>query len=149
MGDFGLPPESSLYHAPLTIKEIAILQDMSSKVLHPILVFRNLNHRLVKRTVGLGCRNLDETIILRYKMWLLPVFAVFTIRHLSQIFQNICVCFHCKQVNCQCQSMTVYQFALYAQLFKTLLFGKKWESYSPLFRGACVVEEARRIADED
>ena len=59
-------------------------------------------------------------------MWLLPVFAVFTIRHLSRIFPNLCFCLHCKQMNCQCRSMTVYQFALYAQLFKTLFFGKKW-----------------------
>ena len=68
--------------------------------------------------------NHEEKIILKYKIWLLPAFAVFTIRHLSQIFQNLCVCFHCKQINCQCQSMTVYQFALYAQLMKALFFGK-------------------------
>ena len=30
-------------------------------------------------------------MILKYKTWLLPVFAVFTIRHLSKIFQTLCL----------------------------------------------------------
>ena len=50
------------------------------------------------------------------------LFLEFVIFHKSS---KIYVCFDCKQINFQCRSMTMYQFALSAQIFKTLRFWKK------------------------
>ena len=50
---------------------------MPCKILHPILVFKNSNHRLQK-TDNVTCwQKSRRKIIQKYKMWLLPVFAVF------------------------------------------------------------------------